>query len=292
MAVEHNTISIDALMPAEMAQKAEAIGVKKANLAFYPLFVLSILAGAFIALGAIFATTVSAGSSALPYGVARLLTGLVFTLGLSLVIVGGAELFTGNNLIIMAFTNGKVTLQALLRNWIITYLGNFVGSVATAVIMFFTRQYSFGNGSIGLAALNIANDKVNLEFLQALALGVMCNAMVCMAVWLSYSARSTTDKILSIIPPISGFVTSGFEHSIANMYFIPLGLFIKQFAPASFWESKALAEAGVTIEEFANLTWQGFFVNNLLPVTIGNIIGGVVLVGLVYWFVFLKKWNK
>ncbi|WP_448335989.1 formate/nitrite transporter family protein, partial [Bellilinea sp.] len=183
MAVENNVISIDALMPAEMAQKAEAIGVKKANLAFWPLFALSILAGAFIALGAIFATTVSAGSSTLPYGVARLLTGLVFTVGLILVIVGGAELFTGNNLIIMAFTNGKVTLQALLRNWVIVYLGNFVGSVATAVIMFLTRQYSFGNGSIGLAALNIANSKVNLEFLQAIALGTMCNAMVCMAVW-------------------------------------------------------------------------------------------------------------
>ncbi len=292
MAVENNVISIDALMPAEMAQKAEAIGVKKANLAFWPLFALSILAGAFIALGAIFATTVSAGSSALPYGVARLLTGLVFTVGLILVIVGGAELFTGNNLIIMAFTNGKVTLQALLRNWIIVYLGNFVGSVATAVIMFLTRQYTFGNGSIGLAALNIANGKVNLEFVQAIALGIMCNAMVCMAVWLCYSARSTTDKILAIIPPISGFVACGFEHSIANMYFIPLGLFIKQFAPASFWESKALLDAGVTMEKFTNLTWQGFFINNLLPVTIGNIIGGAVLVGLVYWFIFLKKWSK
>lgn len=292
MAVENNVISIDALMPAEMAQKAEAIGVKKANLAFWPLFALSILAGAFIALGAIFATTVSAGSSALPYGVARLLTGLVFTVGLILVIVGGAELFTGNNLIIMAFTNGKVTLQALLRNWIIVYFGNFVGSIATAVIMFLTRQYTFGNGSIGLAALNIANSKVNLEFVQAIALGIMCNAMVCMAVWLCYSARSTTDKILAIIPPISGFVACGFEHSIANMYFIPLGLFIKQFAPAAFWESKALLDAGVTIEKFSNLTWQGFLVNNLLPVTIGNIIGGAVLVGLVYWFIFLKKWNK
>lgn len=292
MAVENNVISIDALMPAEMAQKAEAIGVKKANLAFWPLFALSILAGAFIALGAIFATTVSAGSSTLPYGVARLLTGLVFTVGLILVIVGGAELFTGNNLIIMAFTNGKVTWQALLRNWVIVYLGNFVGSVATAVIMFLTRQYSFGNGSIGLAALNIANSKVNLEFLQAIALGIMCNAMVCMAVWLCYSARSTTDKILAIILPISGFVACGFEHSIANMYFIPLGLFIKQFAPASFWESKALVDAGISMEKFANLTWQGFFVNNLLPVTIGNIIGGAVLVGLVYWFIFLKKWSK
>ncbi|GIV66175.1 MAG: formate transporter FocA [Chloroflexota bacterium] len=292
MAVENNVISIDALMPAEMAQKAEAIGVKKANLPFWPLFALSILAGAFIGLGAIFATTVSAGSSTLPYGVARLLTGLVFTLGLILVIVGGAELFTGNNLIIMAFTNGKVSLQALLRNWVIVYFGNFVGSVATAVIMFLTRQYTFGNGSIGLTALNIANSKVNLEFVQAIALGIMCNAMVCMAVWLCYSARSTTDKILAIIPPISGFVAGGFEHSIANMYFIPLGLFIKQFAPPSFWESKALVDAGVTIEKFANLTWQGFFVNNLLPVTIGNIIGGAVLVGLVYWFIFLKRWSK
>ncbi|MDT8897493.1 MAG: formate transporter FocA [Thermanaerothrix sp.] len=283
----NNGFTIDALMPPEMAQKAEAIGVKKANLDFWSMLALSVLAGAFIALGAIFATTVSAGST-LPYGVTRLLTGLVFTLGLILVIVGGAELFTGNNLIIMAFTSGKVTLGALLRNWIIVYIGNFIGSVATALLVFLSGQYKFGNGAVGLNALNIANAKVNLEFVQAIALGILCNALVCLAVWLCYSARTTTDKILSIIPPISAFVAAGFEHSIANMYFIPIGLFIKEWAPASFWKLQALVDAGKTLESYANLTWGNFFLANLLPVTIGNIIGGAFMVGLVYWFIYLR----
>lgn len=290
MAAENHTIQIDAILPAEMALKAEAIGVKKANLAFWPLFALSVLAGAFIALGSIFATTVSAGST-LPYGVTRLLTGLVFSLGLVLVIVGGAELFTGNNLIIMAFTSGKITLKALLRNWGIVFFGNLVGAIGTSVLMFLTRQYSFGGGSIGLNALNIANHKAGLEFIQAVALGIMCNALVCLAVWMCYSARTTTDKILSIILPISGFVAAGFEHNVANMYFIPIGILIKDFAPASFWQASAITNAGVGIENFTNLTWGNFFIHNLLPVTIGNIIGGAALVGLVYWFVYLKKWN-
>lgn len=293
MSAEFN---IDALLPADMASKAEAIGIKKANMPFWNMFVLSILAGAFIGLGAIFATTVSAGSisikdtagaaayaTALPYGVIRLLTGLVFTLGLILVVVGGAELFTGNNLILMAFMDGKVTFGQLMRNWGIVYFGNFVGSIATAAIMFFTKQYAFGGGSIGLNALNIGEAKSNLGFVQAIALGIMCNALVCLAVWLCYSARSTTDKILAIIPPISAFVAAGFEHSIANMYFIPIALFIKTWGDPKFFET-----IGKTAENFPHLTWGNFFINNLLPVTIGNIIGGAVMVGLVYWFVYLR----
>jgi formate/nitrite transporter len=288
--------SIDAILPADMATKAEAVGIKKATMPFWNSFVLSILAGAFIALGAIFATTVSAGSmpikdaagvlvfgTALPYGVVKLLAGLVFTLGLILVIVGGAELFTGNNLIIMAFMNKKVSLGKLLRNWAIVYAGNFVGSIGAAIIMFFSKQYTFGGGSIGLAALNIAESKSGLEFVQAIALGIMCNAMVCLAVWLCFSARSTTDKILSIIPPIAGFVAAGFEHSIANMYFIPIGLFIKDGGDPKFFEA-----IGKTAENFPNLTWGNFFIQNLLPVTIGNILGGGLMVGVVYWFVYLR----
>ena len=200
------------------------------------MFALAILAGAFIGIGAIFATTVAAGgmsvkdaagaaafSTGLPYGVTRLLVGLVFTVGLILVVVGGAELFTGNNLIIMAFASKKVTLAQLLRNWGIVYVGNFVGSILTAYIVFLGKQYTFGGGAIGLAALNIGEAKTGLDFVQAVALGIMCNALVCMAVWMCYSARTTTDKILAIIPPISCFVAAGFEHSIANMYFIPIG---------------------------------------------------------------------
>jgi len=290
--MSNETVRIDALLPPEMAQRAEALGVRKVTLNAMVMFVLAVLAGAFIALGAIFATTVLAGLGGnaqnnvpgLPYGVQRMLAGLVFCLGLILVVVGGAELFTGNNLIVMAWARGKVSTAALLRNWVIVYVGNFVGSVATAFIMYLSKQYTFGGGAIGNAALNIANSKVNLEFMQAIALGIMCNALVCLAVWLTYSARSTVDKIFSIVFPISAFVAAGFEHSVANMYFIPIALFIRQFDPA-FYDAWA---ANVTANT-ANLTWQGFLINNLLPVTIGNIIGGAVMVGVVYWFVYLRK---
>jgi formate transporter len=283
-------INVDALLPPEMAAKAEAIGIKKANLDFGTMFALAILAGAFIAAGAIYATTVWAGGSALPYGLNRLLGGLVFCLGLILVIVAGAELFTGNNLIVMAWANGKVSSSLLLRNWGIVYLGNFVGSVGTVVIMLLAKQYMFNKGLMGLTALNIANAKVSLDPIQAFFLGIMCNALVCMAVWLCYSARTTTDKILSIIFPISMFVAAGFEHSIANMYFIPMGLFIKQFAPQTFWLADALAKADpvITLNTFSNLTWGTFFINNLIPVTLGNIVGGAGMVGLVYWFSYLR----
>jgi formate transporter len=282
---------LDAFLPAEMAEKAEGVGVKKANMSIDVMLALAILAGAFIACGAIFATTIWAGGptfaaaegvkSGMTYGVWRLLGGLVFCLGLILVIVAGAELFTGNNLILMAWVDGKVPFVKLLRNWIIVYVGNFIGSIITAGIMFFTMQYKFSSGAIGTTVLTIANSKCGLTFVQALALGIMCNALVCLAVWLCYSARSTTDKILSIIFPITAFVAAGFEHSIANMYFIPIGLFVK--TDATF-----LTSIGKTAADFAKLTWGNFFLANLLPVTLGNIIGGAGMVGLVYWFCYLR----
>jgi formate transporter len=279
--------SFDALLPPAMAAKAEDLGVKKAVLPTVNMFILGVLAGAFIGIGAIFATTVAAGGAALPYGVTRLLTGLVFTVGLILVVVGGAELFTGNTLITIAFASRKVTLMQLLRNWTIVYIGNFVGAILTAYIVFLGKQYSFGNGAVGLAALNIGEAKTALTFLQAVALGIMCNALVCMAVWMCYSARSTTDKILAIIPPIATFVAAGFEHSVANMYFIPLALFVKGSGDATFFEAISR-----TAESFTHLTWGNFFIVNLLPVTIGNIIGGAIMVGLIYWFVYLRKVAK
>jgi len=267
-----------------MAAKGEDLGVKKANLPFLNMFVLGILAGAFIGIGAIFATTVAAASSNLPYGVARLLIGLSFTVGLILVVIGGAELFTGNTLITMAWASGKVTIWKLLRNWVVVYLGNLVGGILTAYIVFLGKQYAFGGGSIGLAALNIGNAKSGFTFIQAIALGIMCNALVCMAVWMCYSARSVADKIFAIIPPIACFVAAGFEHSIANMYFIPSALFIRYMGDASFFTA-----IEKTAADFPKLTWGNFFVANLLPVTIGNIIGGGIMVGLVYWFVYSRK---
>jgi formate transporter len=293
--MSNGELNIDALMPADMANKAEAIGIKKASLDFLTMFALAILAGAFIGTGAIYATTVWTGGGALPFGVNRLLGGLAFCLGLILVVVAGAELFTGNNLIVMAWAAGKVSTGKLLRNWSIVYLGNFVGSVLTALVMLLSKQYMFSKGALGLQALNIALAKVSLDPVQAFFLGIMCNALVCMAVWLCYSGRGVMDKILAIIFPISAFVAAGFEHSVANMYFIPMGLLIKQFAPASFWAADALAKAtpaAITIDSFAKLTWGNFFINNLIPVTLGNIVGGAGFVGLVYWFAYLRTRKK
>ncbi len=273
-------IRIDSLLPPEMAQRAEYVGTRKAEMPVVTTFVLAVLAGAFIALGAIFATTVATGAgTTLPFGLSRLLTGLVFCLGLILVIVAGAELFTGNNLIVMAWASRRVSTRALLRNWAIVYIGNFVGAVLTALLMFFSRQYEFADGALGRTALTIASGKVNLDFVQAVVLGVLCNALVCLAVWLTFSARTTTDKVMAILFPITAFVAAGFEHSVANMYFVPVGLLIKQFDPAY---------AGTLGMDLTSLTWSNFLLRNLLPVTIGNIIGGAVLVAAVYWFVYLR----
>jgi len=289
-------IRIDALLPAEMAKRAEYVGVRKAEIATLPLFALAVLAGAFIAMGAIFSTTVASGgisikdaasnpafSAALPYGFTRLLAGLVFSLGLIMVVIGGAELFTGNSLIIMAWANGKVTTDLVLRNWGIVYAGNFVGSIGTALLLFLSKQFMNGSGAVGLAALNTATAKVQLDFIQAVASGILCNALVCLAVWMTFSARSTIDKIAAILFPISAFVAAGFEHSVANMYFIPIGIFIKNHAGESFWQM-----IGKTPADFGALTWGSFVIKNLIPVTIGNIIGGVLLVAAIYWLIYLK----
>lgn len=273
-----NDYSLDALLPPQMAVKAEQVGVAKARMDVLRMFTLAVLAGAFIALGANFATIVATGTSdAWPYGMTRLLVGFVFSLGLVLVIVGGAELFTGNNLIVMAWAAGKVPTKLLLRNWGIVYLGNFVGAFATAAIVYWSDQPAFQGGAVGETALKIAVGKVQIGWFSAVVLGVLCNALVCLAVWLSFSARTTGDRILAIVPPITAFVAGGFEHCVANMYFVPLGLMIK-----------ANGAAKSSFESLDALTWDVFVFKNLLPVTVGNIIGGSVLVGIVYWFVYLR----
>jgi formate/nitrite transporter len=271
--------ALDALPPPDVARKAESVGAAKANMPWLEIFVLSVLAGAFIALGAIFSTTVVAGDS-LPFGVARLLMGLTFTLGLVFVVVAGAELFTGNNLIVMAWASRRVSTARLLGNWTIVWIGNFVGAAATAVIVYLSDQYTFGGGAVGQAALSIAVAKTSLGFGEAILLGVLCNALVCLAVWLTLGAHTTTDKILAIILPIAAFVAAGFEHSVANMYFITIGLLIKT--------NEAYVSSLDPPPDLSGLTWESFFADNLLPVTIGNIIGGAAMVGAVYWFVFLR----
>jgi formate transporter len=275
-------VSIDTILPAEMAVRAEQAGVHRASMDLLTVVVLSVVGGAFVSFGAIFATTVSAGSGALPYGVAKLLSGVVFSVGLIMVVVAGAELFTGNNLIVMAWASGKVKTRSLLLNWLVTFVGNCFGAMATAGLMLYTTQYTFGAGAVGLAALTTANSKTALAFVPAVALGIMCNALVCLAAWMCYSARTAVDRVALLILPIAAFAAAGFEHSIANAYFIPMGLFIKATAPDSFWSS-----IGKTAADFPELTWAGF-VANLVPVAIGNIIGGSLLVAAVYWFVYLR----
>lgn len=276
-----NELRIDSLLPAEMATRAEYIGVRKAEAPALATFMLAVLAGAFIAFGAIFATTVGAGTAgALPFGLSRVLTGLVFCLGLILVVVGGAELFTGNNLIVMAWASGKVSTGSLLRNWGIVYVGNFLGAIGTALLVLFSRQYAFGDGLVGATALGIAISKINLGWLQAITLGILCNILVCLAVWLTFSARSTVDRIAAILFPITAFVAAGFEHSVANMYFIPIGLLIKILDPGF------AAGSGF---DLTRLNLATFLLDNLLPVTIGNIIGGSVFVAVVYWAIFLRR---
>jgi formate/nitrite transporter len=269
---------LDALLPPAMAEKAEAIGENKSKLPILPMFMLSVLAGAFIALGAVFATVVWTGTGEIPWGWSRLLGGVSFSLGLILVIVGGAELFTGNNLIVMAWAAGRIRFSALLRNWVIVYAGNLIGAVGTVILVYFAGTHDLMGGGVGHKALAIARAKVEYGFVQAVALGILCNCLVCLAVWLTLSARSTVDRIAAILFPITAFVACGFEHSIANMYFIPMGLLLQ-----SGWPEL------VQPEVVSNLTLQSFLVKNLLPVTIGNIIGGTVLVGGVYWAIYLRK---
>jgi formate transporter len=274
---------IDALLPQAIAARAESVGVQKAKRDALTLFVLAVLAGAFIAFGALFATNVLAGADGvLPFGVSRLFAGLVFCLGLILVVVGGAELFTGDVLMVMALAARKLTLRAMLRVWTIVYIGNMVGALGTATLVFLSGQYLAGGGQVGAVALRLANLKANLPLDRALVLGILCNVLVCLAVWLSIGARSTTDKIFAIIFPISAFVVAGFEHSVANMYFIPLAILIASFGPEEFWMKLATSPAA-----YSGLNFSGF-VSNLVPVTIGNIIGGGGLVGAVYWFVYLR----
>ncbi|MBI4836800.1 MAG: formate/nitrite transporter family protein [Candidatus Portnoybacteria bacterium] len=258
----------------------------KAVMGWKNLFVLGVLAGAFIGLGAMFATAASAGlaSSGVAYGVIRLVLGGAFCLGLILVVNAGSELFTGNNLIVMALASKRITTAQLLRNWFIVYMGNFVGSVLTAYGIFLTAQFMDASGIIGANALAIANFKCNLAFIPALTRGIFCNALVCLAVWLCFAGRSEIDKIAGILWPITCFVAAGFEHCIANMYFMPVALFIKDWAPATFWTA-----IGKTAADYGALTWTNFLWANLLPATIGNIIGGAALVGLVYWFIYKRE---
>ncbi len=275
--------SIDAYKPKEIARRVDQACISKSVTDPIRVFVLAVLAGAFIALGAAFFTLVTHDSSHINPGILRLLGGLVFSLGLILVVVAGAELFTGNNLLVMAYVDKKITLKQLLQNWVIVYLGNFLGSVGLAVLMFLSGLWETSGGMLGEKVLLIANAKVKLDLVEAISRGILCNILVCLAVWLCFAGHSVADKILAIIFPISAFVALGFEHSVANMYFIPSGLLALQ--QPDLVASLSENHPGINLQ---NLTLSGLFLKNLLPVTLGNMMGGGVFVGLVYWFIYLR----
>lgn len=279
--------SIDNLLPRDVALQAENAGVIKANLDVFSTVMLAVLAGAFIGFGAVFSTTVMTGNGLdgaikLPFGVVRLLGGTVFCLGLILVTIAGAEMFTGNVLLVMAAASRKISAAKLLRNWSIVFGGNFLGAGLTAGLVFLSGQYLILHGQVGITALQLAELKCDLTFWQALTRAIFCNVLVCLAYWLSISGRTVIDKVIVILFPITGFVTSGFEHSVANMYFLSIALFIKNFAPAEFWNL-----THVLPDQFAGITLQRFLVGNLLPVTLGNILGGL-MVGLMYWAIYCR----
>jgi formate transporter len=274
--------SIDALLPPDMARACEAAGATKAGRDAISLLVLGVLAGAFIALGAMFSTIALTGAAEMPWGVARILAGLVFSLGLILVIVGGAELFTGDSLMVVACASRRIAPGALLRAWTLVYVGNLAGALATAALVFLARQYGFGGGAAGDTALTIAATKAALPTVQLFFLAVLCNVLVCLAVWMSFGARSTTDKVMVIVPPITAFVAAGFEHSIANVYLLPYGLAVKAWAGPEFW-----SVIGKTAAAYPDLTLGGV-VHNIVVATIGNLVGGSLMVGAVYWFVYLR----
>ena len=278
-----DTNLIESLMPSDMALACEAAGAAKAGRDAIALIVLGVLAGAFIALGAIFMTVVLTGASELPWGIARLLAGLVFSLGLILVIVGGAELFTGDSLMVVACASRRITLVGLLRAWSLVYVGNIGGALATAAIVFLSGQHSFADGAVGSTALTVASAKAALPTVQLFFLAVLCNVLVCLAVWMSFGARSTTDKVAVIVPPIAAFVAAGFEHSVANLYLLPYGLAVKAWAGSEFWTA-----IGQTASAYSELTF-GSALHNIVVATIGNLVGGSLMVGAVYWFVYLRR---
>ncbi len=275
-----NDVNFDDYAPANIAKRVEAAGVKKANLNFLSLFLLSVLAGSFIAMGCIFYIMVTFDST-LPSGITRLIGGLVFCIGLILVVVAGAELFTGNNLLVMGLFSRVVRMSQLLKNWGIVYVGNFIGSISVVALMFYSNIWKTGSFGYGAKAVIIAAGKVNLTFTEGLTRGILCNVLVCLAVWMCFGSRQIVGKIAAIIFPITTFIALGFEHSIANMFYLPFGIILKRNPQILDAVAKMSPDLNLS-----HLTVYGML-GNLLSVTIGNIIGGAVLIGTIYWLIII-----
>ena len=268
-------LNLNAYNPSEIQAAIETVGVTKARMPFLPSFMLGVVAGGSIGFGALYYTIV-ASDAQLSFAVARVLGGLVFSLGLALVLVCGAELFTGNNLIVMAWASGRVSLAEMLRNWAIVYLGNLVGALGLVALVLLSRHLEMNGGRIGQAVIETAAAKIRPDFVTLFFKGVVCNVLVCMAVWIAHAGRSVTDKIVGLILPISAFVAAGFEHCIANLYFLPLAWLVVQTG------GPVLPGTDVSAITIAGI------VHNLVPVTLGNVVGGAGLVGLVYWVIYRR----
>lgn len=269
--------------PAEVAKNYINTGKGKVNTPISKMFLLAIMAGAFIAIGGIASTTASV--SVEQASVAKFLSGCVFPGGLTMVLLAGSELFTGNNLLVIPLLEKEVTLGGMLKNWVVVYLGNLVGSILIAAGVIFGHTPSLFGNKLAVSIISTAVGKCSMTFSEALIRGILCNFLVCIAVWISFAAKDVVGKIIGLFFPIMMFVTCGFEHSVANMYYISAGIMAKglpQFADAA-------AEAGI---DFNAVTVANMFGKNLLPVTIGNIIGGAICVGCTYWFIYLRKTNK
>ena len=281
----HHIISLEGVegrLPPDIARKSETDGVAKAKQDAFTLIALGVLGGAFIAFGAIFSNVALAGSQEMPFGLARVVSGLVFGVGLSLVLLGGAQIFTGDVLMVMAWANHRLTTLRVARAWCLVWIGNLVGAVSTAVLVFLAGHYRFGGGLVGLNALQTAAAKSALPFERALLLGILCNVLVCLAVWISLSTRLPAHRVMLTLLPVAAFAAAGFEHVVANMYFIPFGLLIKSQAAPEFWQAIHSSP-----ENFGALSYGGL-VKNLIAVTIGNFVGGAVLVAGAYWFLYLR----
>lgn len=272
------------LLPAAVAKVAEDAGTYKATKHPLTTFYLAITAGVFISIAFVFYITSTTGSASMPWGMAKLVGGICFSLGLILVVVGGADLFTSTVLIVVAKASGRISWGQLARNWINVYVGNLFGALFFVALIWFAGQHNVANGAWGLNVLQTADHKMHHTFIEAVCLGTLANLMVCLAVWMSYSGRSLMDKMVAMILPVAMFVACGFEHSIANMFLIPLAIVIRDFAGPDFWQA-----TGASADQFQALTPVNFIIDNLIPVTIGNIIGGGLLVGLTYWVIYLRN---
>lgn len=279
------TENFNLLSPYEMAQVGENTGVYKASKPFSKALVSAINAGIFISIAFAFYITATTGGGELPWGINKLIGGLCFSLGLILVVVLGADLFTSTVLITVAKITGKVGWGPMMKNWLYVYAGNLLGALIFVALIFFGAQYLAADGMWGLNVLQTASHKLHHTFTEAVILGTLANLMVCLAVWMSYAGRSLIDKALIMVLPVAMFVASGFEHSLANMFMIPMGIVIENFASPEFWEF--VKEVGVTPETFSHINVENFIFKNLIPVTIGNIIGGALFVGFMNWYLYI-----